>query len=366
MRAVRRLARSLLELPARVLSRRSLARKKLQPPRERVAVNYGGVLAAGTFVAGGKVKLLHLRERFPESADFNVLYLVSSSPPRFAEDLVAWAKRHGAKLVWNQNGVGFPAWAADWTAEINEPMARLRREASHVVYQSEFCRESAERWLGPAACVSSVLLNPVDLAEFSPALEPPPLDCWKLLVAGTHHQSSRVLGAIWALGRIREAGHNARLLVAGAMRWHRDAERQARAAADKCGCGEFVSFHPAFTQAEAVQLYRGSHVLLHLKYHDPCPTVVIEALSCGVPVIGSRSGGMPELVGADGGELIDVPLSWDEPAFPEPEQVADAVVRIMSNWPERSIQARSRAWHHFDADAWVEQHAQLFEAMIQR
>ena len=33
-----------------------------------------------------------------------------------------------------------------------------------------------------------------------------------------------------------------------------------------------------------------------LKYKDPCPNSVIEAMSCGLPILYSNSGGLPELV----------------------------------------------------------------------
>ena len=107
-------------------------------------------------------------------------------------------------------------------------------------------------------------------------------------------------------------------------------------------------------------MYRSAHVLLHPKYHDPCPTVVIEALACGLPVVGSRSGGLPELVGEDGGELLEVPLSWDAPSAPDPAKMAEAVARIMQAWPARSRAARARAVRLFDAGAWVEAHRRIF------
>ena len=190
-----------------------------------------------------------------------------------------------------------------------------------------------------------------------------PIKTWRLLTAGTHYQPARVLGPIEALGHLRDAGCPAHLTVAGALRWP-EAAAEVQAAIERLDLREAVTLRPAFTQAEAIVLYHEAHVLLHAKYHDPCPTVVIEALACGLPVIGSRSGGMPELVGDDGGELIDVPLSWDQPAAPEPEQIANAVMRTIPNWPARSRAARARAERLFDAGSWVAEHRHIFESLI--
>ena len=60
----------------------------------------------------------------------------------------------------------------------------------------------------------------------------------------------------------------------------------------------------------------------------------IEAMACGVPVIGSASGGMPELVSAGAGELLDVPESWEQNYWPAPTAMVDAVERIMARWPD--------------------------------
>lgn len=365
--ALRSAVWSLLRLPSRLALRRELARRELNPPRGAPALNYGGALprGPGAIVAGGRVKLRHLDRAFPEREQFNVLCLVSSAPPPHAIELVRWAKARGARLVWNQNGVAFPAWAGRRFGETNRPMAELRRLADFVVYQSEFCRESADRFLGPVAAPSRVLFNPVDLDEFSPAAQPPALDCWQLLAAGTHYQPWRVLGPIETLRILRAAGHSARLTIAGALRWP-DAERQVNRTIAGAGLADAVTLRPAFTQTEAGALFRGAHLLLHPKYHDPCPTIVIEALACGVPVIGSRSGGLPELAGGDGGELIDVPLSWDTASAPEPRRMADAAIRLMRDWPAQSAAARARAGRLFDAARWVEAHREIFERVLER
>ena len=38
-----------------------------------------------------------------------------------------------------------------------------------------------------------------------------------------------------------------------------------------------------------------------LKYKDPCPNTVIEAMSCGLPVLYSNSGGLRDIVSQDCG-----------------------------------------------------------------
>lgn len=358
---IRSIIRELLSFPERLRVRRSLASRDFTLPKGTPVLNYGGVLAGGDLVAGGKVKLLHLRERWPETEHFNILYLVSSAPPPHAIELVRWAKARGAKFVWNQNGVGFPAWAGWRVAETNRPMGALLRLADHVVYQSDFCRESADRWLGPAHCPSSVLINPVDASAFSQ--KPAPLDTWRLLAAGTHYQPFRVLGALETLRVLLDAGHRATLTVAGEMRWP-GADAEVHAAIARLRLAELVTLRPAFTQEEAVALQQSAHVLLHLKYHDPCPTVAIEALACGVPIVASRSGGMPEIIGDDGGEMIHVPWDWSHASYPPPRRIAAAVARIMRDWPARSAAARARAERLFRKETWVEAHGSIFNGVL--
>ena len=54
----------------------------------------------------------------------------------------------GAAIVVNQNGVAYPAWAGLRTDEINEPLREALNAADYVFFQSEFCKSSADRFLG--------------------------------------------------------------------------------------------------------------------------------------------------------------------------------------------------------------------------
>ena len=356
--------REVFSLPARLRFRRALRAQTWSAPLYRIAVNYGDAIGEGGLVAGGRVKLLHLTGRWPQEKPFNVLYLVSSAPPPFADELVRWARARGAVFVWNQNGVGFPAWAGWNTFDVNRPMRRLRRSADFIVYQSQFCERSANTWLGNAWPRSEVLYNPVDTTAFRPSAQMPDLrDGWRLLAAGTHYQSFRVIGSLETARALLDVGHRVQLTIAGAMRWQ-DAEAQVHDAIRRLRLSEHVTLRPAFSQEEAVRLYQGAHILLHLKYHDPCPTVAIEALACGLPVVATRSGGMPELVGEEAGELLQVSGDYWRASYPPPRRVAAAVARMIADLPRRREAARERAARMFNKDAWVEAHERIFREVL--
>ncbi len=181
-------------------------------------VNYGWIhepKRVGETRIGGGVKLGHLRERFGEAKDgIGVLYLVSSLLHLIpnAEELVNWAKRRGVAVVWNQNGVGYPAWAGDFYPWFNEPMRRLIARADHVVYQSDFCRTCADRYLGPVNVPSEVLWNPVNVENFSP--NPGNAEARagiRLLAMGTCHSFERARASIDCLVELRRRGRDATL-----------------------------------------------------------------------------------------------------------------------------------------------------------
>jgi glycosyltransferase involved in cell wall biosynthesis len=364
------IARTLYHAPGRAAFRRRLDALPA-PARDDVRLSFGWLeepRRAEEARIGGGVKLTHLRERFGETREgFNVLYLVSSvlHLVPHVEELVKWAKRRGVAVVWNQNGVAYPAWCGANYPWFNEPMRRLIAQADHVVYQSAFCRACADRYLGAVSAPAEVLWNPVDIRHFSPAEVLPPTNVWQLLAMGTNHSFYRVRASLETLRALLRRGASARLTIAGEMRWP-GGDREVAELIERERLRDHVRLLPRFTQAEAPTLYRRAHVLLHPKYKDPCPTVPIEAMACGVPVVGSRSGGMPELIASEAGRLVDVPDDWTRDHAPDAEGLADAVCEIMSKHGEFSRAARDRAVACFARERWVDRHAEIFEMLIRR
>jgi len=353
----------IVEWPRRRAARQNYAEIRRFDAIEPV-LGFGGVLDPDKFIHGGAVKLLSLRDGFRcDDFNCNVLYLVSSAQPPFAEDLVRICRSRGIKFVWNQNGVGYPAWAGVEEERHNAPMRRLRALADFVVYQSEFCRESAAKFLGPCEIPSAVLLNPVDLQKFRPREEPLPPSPLRLLAMGTQNYRDRVFAALECVRELRGAGTECTLTVAGPLIW-RGAEGDVRKAVEAFGLHDRVRFLPPFRQDEAPSIYRDHHLLLHPKYMDPCPTVVAEALACGLPVVAARSGGIPEMVDDSCARLIDVPYSWETMSTPAGADLARAVGEILPQLGNFSVAARRRAERSFDAQRWIGHHAEIFRSLL--
>ncbi len=277
---------------------------------------------------------------------------------------MAWAKSRGVAVVVNQNGVAYPAWAGEFYPWFNEPMRRLIARADHVVYQSEFCRvgfgslpragRGSERGVVESSKFGAIFAGEMCQNE---GLTPP--GGVRLLAMGTCHSFDRVRASLDCATELRKRGVDVTLTVAGELRWPGAADEVARFV-EAGGLTEWVRFSPKFSQAEAPDLYRSADVLLHPKYKDPCPTVPIESLACGVPVVGSRSGGMPELVPEDCGVLVAVPDDWTRDHVPSAVGMADGVERIMADRDRYSEAARNWAVRSFDQRSWVDRHAEIF------
>jgi glycosyltransferase involved in cell wall biosynthesis len=334
---------------------------------ETPVLNYGRMKTPSRSTGipiGGQIKLIPLKGRFPEFFDdFNIVYLVSSALPDYAEEIVEVAKARGALLVWNQNGIAYPGCYGDFYAWFNLRMAGLRARADYIFNQSEFSRISAERYLGPSKAPAETAFNPVDTAFFTPRETPHRNRRWQLLAAGTSHALYRTKSALDTLRVLLSRGRDVHLTIAGEFRWQ-GAESQVKEAMS--GLERHVTILPPFSQEEAVEIYRAAHLLIHTKYNDPCPTVPIEAMACGLPVVGTRSGGMPELVPDSCGILVPVEKGWTRDLAGDPGDLAGAVELVMENHSVMAEAARNHAVRTFDVSAWLDRHDRVFRRLITR
>lgn len=110
---------------------------------------------------------------------------------------------------------------------------------------------------------------------------------------------------------------------------------------------------------ELVELYSSSDVLINTTYADTFPTINLEALACGTPVITYRTGGSPEAVDESTGAVVE-------------QGNLDALCKKIQEFKEsdfkgmHSSDCRKRAEECFDKDKCFERYIELYEDLLSK
>jgi glycosyltransferase involved in cell wall biosynthesis len=324
----------------------------------RVFYGHDRLPGPGDPVRGGTAKFQRLAARFPNHpTGFTMLYLGSTWLPRDLGPLTRLAARRGIPIVLNQDGVGYAAWAGQRADEVNRPLRQALVAADHVLYQSEFSKRSADLFLGEPSGAWEVLYNAVDTDHFRPAGEPA-ADGPVVLLGGDQYQAYKLELGLRAFAVLHASHPGARLLVAGRL------AAGPEALLDELGIAAAVELVGRYAQRDAPALLQRAHLYLHPKVNDPCPSAVIEALACGVPVVYAASGGTIELVGEKAGAGVPHVESWERQQPPAPEALAAGMERVLSDLPRYREAARRRAVERFALGPWLDRHARLFAELV--
>jgi glycosyltransferase involved in cell wall biosynthesis len=109
-------------------------------------------------------------------------------------------------------------------------------------------------------------------------------------------------------------------IVGGEVEGHEKYADNLRAQAAEIDSVQMVGFY-----ANLVEALAAADVVVHVpEYEDPFPGVVLEGMLAGQPVIGARTGGIPEQIEEDETGLL-------VPATNAPEEIADAIEQLYND-----------------------------------
>jgi glycosyltransferase involved in cell wall biosynthesis len=329
-------------------------------------IYYGG--ARSGHAGGPLVKVRRLKEAFGESRfSYNLLYVLSNAPyiPGYAYKFI---KSKNIPVILNQNGVFYKAWyKGDWERE-NKQMAIPYHLADHVFYQSEFCQRAANKYLGERQGASEILYNAVDTIVYSPSNkkyvegETPFVFLLTGRIGG--HLFYRIESTLRGFSMALNNGLNAKLIIAGGV--DNKAYVQACRLMDELKINDHVTFSGPYRQMQAPEIYRKAHAYITTTHQDNCPNAVIEALSTGLPVIYSNTGGVPELVGSEAGIALECAEDWECRQTPETSDICNGMLNVVKNYKQMSALARKRAVDNFDIADWIKRHKEIFSQFLNK
>ena len=125
------------------------------------------------------------------------------------------------------------------------------------------------------------------------------------------------------------------------------------------GLEQFIHIQPAVTGLEKIRLFHCADIYVHPSYHEGMPMAVIEAMACGLPIIATQVGGLPDLV-CHGLNGLLVPAG-------QPDQLANAIHQLIVNPQMRySMQINSfrMAQENFDIEKLVVRLLNVYQALL--
>lgn len=255
------------------------------------------------------------------------------------------ARKRGVRVVQRLDGVNW-VQRVRWTgpryhirAEYGNFMLSLirKRFADHVIYQSEFIRGWWNNWYGEVCIPSTVILNGINLERYSPeGNHDRPKDRYRLLLLEGSLAGGLNAGLFHgvALAEKLAERHPIEVVVAGKVDEVTQAKLQSKVP---------VKFLGTIPREEIPQLARSAHLMYCAEVNPPCPNSVVEALACGLPVIGFDSGSLKELVGEDAGRIVPYGSNPWKLETPHVAALADSAEEVLSQQEQFRAAARKRA-----------------------
>jgi glycosyltransferase involved in cell wall biosynthesis len=265
-------------------------------------------------------------------------------------------RQRGQRIVQRLDGINWVQrvrWAGlKYTVRAEYGNAMLSfiraRFADRVIYQSHFIRKWWEDWYGVAKAPASVIINGVDLQTYIPNGEHDrPTDRFRLLLLEGSLAGGLNSGLFYAVSLAEKlsAKFPMEVVVAGVVDEATQKNLKSKVP---------VKFLGTVPREKIPHLIRSSHLMYSAEVNPPCPNAVIEALACGLPVVGFDSGSLKELVTGDAGRIVPYGGNPWKLEAPDISALVDSVEDVLTKQEQFRAAARMRAESAFGLDQMVD------------
>jgi glycosyltransferase involved in cell wall biosynthesis len=165
----------------------------------------------------------------------------------------------------------------------------------------------------------TVLPNVVDMELFQPLAKPQHTTVNFVHISCFEDKSKNISGLLRAIGKLSDAELDFSFTLIGDgmdFDW-------LKAYANELKISEKINFTGLLQGIDLAKKLAQSDVLVLFSNYENMPVVILEALACGIPVVATRVGGIPEMIDKSNGMLVD---AGDESGL------ADALISISKNY----------------------------------
>jgi len=234
-------------------------------------------------------------------------------PVTTSERKIKRVRRWGGKVIQRLDGIDYRVIKEGE----RDPNATIRKiyntYTDHVVFQSEFSKRQVFSILGEKDDGAySIICNGANTDIFYPDTEHLRGDEMRFATSGNFRHPLMIWPIVEAMDALIEIGFQVRLDLIGPINLKKAGDRE------KILARPYIQQMQFTEQKLLADRLRQNDAFVYTHYNSACPNAVIEATSCGLPVVGYDSGAMNEvcyfsrdLLAPVSGELIHDRSTYD-------------------------------------------------------
>ena len=199
---------------------------------------------------------------------------------------------------------------------------RVARQVPRILTVSESSKRDIVEQMGVTPDRLAVVPIGVDDGIFRPHPEIPRVPGRIMTTASADVPLKGLVPLLEAVAKLRVERPEVHLVVVGRLR----EDSPTGAVIDRLGLGRAVEFAAGVSDARIVELYAQAQVAVVPSLYEGFSLPAVEAMACGVPLVATTGGALPEVVGADGETGLLV-------APGDPGALAHAIEAVLTDAP---------------------------------
>ncbi len=228
---------------------------------------------------------------------------------------------------------------------------KVLRRADNIIAISRTCAEELKTFYGIDDAV--VITNGVDTNFFSPVKNKSTLRY--VLYVGALTTEKGLPDLIRAATYVRRDYPDIKFILAGRGRM----ERNLKSLVHRLNLADNFTFAGHVGQHQLLEYYRKAAVFVLPSYHEGLPTVLLEAMACGIPQVATNVAGNSEVVVHGETGFLTPPKN--------PEKLAEAILRLLGDEKRRKTMganARKKAEEHYDWETITNQIEKIYTSLV--